>query len=249
MTDIEFAKLLGEIDEELIWECRPNLTDRAPKKPRRTLPRFLSRAASVAAAAVLALFISTATAEAAGVRVVTPFVSWTGSALRLDYSAGLDQHEDAPEITASPSENARVSDIPSERINFSFEEELTAATGNAVPLPDKSLGLEFKSASGFIDEDDFSIHIEYLLPDGYVDISFSHSNQPVGSPYRSHTLIISGVIWKKTKEICGIEITEIRAAPDNYISAALEYDVITISGKADIRMLESVFASMMGGAE
>jgi hypothetical protein len=91
MTDIEFAKLLGEIDEELIWECRPNLADRAPKKPRRTLPRFLSRAASVAAAAVLALFISTATAEAAGVRAVTPFARWPGSTLRLDYSAGLGQ--------------------------------------------------------------------------------------------------------------------------------------------------------------
>ncbi|MBQ1520686.1 MAG: hypothetical protein IIZ56_04335, partial [Clostridia bacterium] len=60
----ELAELIGSItDESLI--VLP-FKDRK-HSGKRTLPRVRSRAASVAAAAVLALFISTATAEAAGV--------------------------------------------------------------------------------------------------------------------------------------------------------------------------------------
>ncbi len=244
MTDIEFAKLLGEIDEELIWECRPNLTDRAPQKPRRTVPRFLSRAASVAAAAVLALFISTATAEAAGVRVVTPFVSRTGSALRLDYSAGLDQHADAPEITASPSEKARVSHIPSERIRFASEEEFKARVGNMIRLPGEESGLEFVSAEGSLGKETGVISAFYTLEGKEIDIDFTYHSVMLGDEYSSRTLLINGVSRYENKEIAGIECTLAYAAPWNYISVVIGNESYLISGEVEMAVLETVAGSM-----
>ena len=245
MTDIEFAKLLGEIDEELIWECRPNITDRAPKKPRRTLPRFLSRAASVAAAAVLALFISTATAEAAGVRVVTPFVSWTGSALRLDYSAGLDQHADAPEITADPSHKPVVSSIPSERIRFTSEEEFKARVGNMMRLPGEELGLEFVEASGNIDIDGMSIAAVYRINGKEIRIKSHYYSDAIDPEYSSRTLIIKGASRYDSKVILGIECSLIYAKPWNYITAEIENESYLVFGEVEMDVLESIMASIL----
>ena len=245
MTDIEFAKLLGEIDEELIWECRPNLTDRAPKKPRRTLPRFLSRAAAVAAAAVLALFISTATAEAAGVRVVTPFVSWTGSALRLDYSAGLDQHEDAPEITADPSHKPVVSSIPSERIRFTSEEEFKARVGNMIRLPGEELGLEFVEAKGAFSGDLASISAKYTLNGYEIRISSSLHHGIIGTEYSARTLLLDGVYKYEIKEIAGVACDLAYGAPWDYVSIVVGNESYLVFGDCGMTALETIAASML----
>ena len=153
MKDLEFLKLFGDIDCDMVCECLPARAGKKPQKTVRTVPRFLSRAASVAAAVMLALFISTATAEAAGVRVVMPFVSWTGSTLRLDYSAGLDKHEDAPEITA-PDVIVTEEGTDGERFVTESESELHLLAGNKLRFPGNEAGLEFVSAKGIIDDED-----------------------------------------------------------------------------------------------
>ena len=238
----ELAELIGSItDESLIV-----LPFRDRKHSgKRTVPRFLSRAAAVAAAAVLALFISPATAEAAGVRVVMPFVSWTGSTLRLDYSAGLDQHADAPEITASPSENARVSHIPSERIRFASEEEFKARMGNMIRLPGEGLGLEFVEASGNIDIDGMSIAAVYRINGKEIRIKSHYYSDAIDPEYSSRTLIIKGASRYDSKVILGIECSLIYAKPWNYITAEIENESYLVFGEVEMNELESIVASLL----
>ncbi len=241
MTDIEFAKLLGEIDDELIMLP---FRDRKHSE-KRSIPRFLSRAASVAAAAVLALFISTATAEAAGVRVVKPFVSWTGSTLRLDYSAGLDRHEDAPEITADPSNKPVVSSIPSERIRFTSEEEFKARVGNMIRLPGEESGLEFVSAKGAFREDTAIITSNYMFRGKTIKIDSKVHGGIIGTEYSAKTLVLSDVSRYEQKEIAGIECTLAYGAPWNYVSIVIENQSYLVFGEAEMSVLEAIAASML----
>ena len=242
MKGEELAELIGSItDESLIMLP---FRDRKHSE-KRSIPLFLSRAASVAAAAVLALFISTATAEAAGVRVVTPFVSWTGSTLRLDYSAGLDQHEDAPEITADPSHKPVVSSIPSERVRFTSEEEFKARVGNMIRLPGEGLGLEFVSAEGSLGKETGVISAFYTLEGKEIDIDFTYHSVMLGDEYSSRTLLINGVSRYENKEIAGIECTLAYAAPWNYISVVIGNESYLISGEVEMAVLETIAASIL----
>ena len=245
MKDLEFLKLFGDIDCDMVCECLPARAGKKPQKTVRTVPRFLSRAASVAAAAVLALFISTATAEAAGVRVVAPFVSWSGSTLRLDYSAGLDQHEDAPEITADPSHKPVVSSIPSERVRFTSEEEFKARVGNMIRLPGEELGLEFVEANGLFDEDVIMINANYLLNENEIRISSTIHSTSVGTDYSSKTLNLNGVYKYELKTIGEIESTLAYGNPWSYISIVIENNSYLVFGSPDMLELETIAASML----
>jgi hypothetical protein len=238
----ELAELIGSItDESLI--VLP-FKDRK-HSGKRTVPRFLSRAASVAAAAVLALFISTATAEAAGVRVVTPFVSWTGSTLRLDYSAGLDQHEDAPEITADPSHKPVVSSIPSERIRFTSEEEFKARVGNMIRLPGEGLGLEFVEAKGAFSGDLASISAKYTLNGYEITISSSLHHGIIGTEYSARTLLLDGVYKYEIKEIAGVACDLAYGAPWDYVSIVVGNESYLVFGDCGMTELETIAASML----
>ncbi len=241
-----FESMDGIMDEDLILIGlqRPSSHD-AGRSRRIDLSGFLRRAASVAAAAVLALFISTATAEAAGVRVVTPFVSWTGSALRLDYSAGLDQHEDAPEITADPSHKPVVSSIPSERIRFASEEEFKARVGNMIRLPGEESGLEFVSAKGAFREDTAIITSNYMFRGKTIKIDSKVHGGIIGTEYSARTLVLSDVSRYEQKEIAGIECTLAYGAPWNYVSIVIENQSYLISGEVEMSVLEAIAASML----
>ena len=245
MKDLEFLKLFGDIDCDMVCECLPARAGKKPQKTVRTVPRFLSRAAAVAAAAVLALFISTATAEAAGVRVVTPFVSWTGSTLRLDYSAGLDQHEDAPEITADPSHKPVVSSIPSERIRFTSEEEFKARVGNMIRLPGEELGLEYVKAKGYIDEYGISVTAEYTIDGNRIIIDSERQSIPFGTEYSSIRLDFYHAIRRETKEIGGIESELIYTNTKNYLFAVFGNEAYMVFGKVEMDVLESIMASIL----
>ncbi len=246
MTSERLLEIIGTIDsEELI--TRPF----APKERRGAhgAPRFLRRAASAAAAALLLFVVFTATAEAAGLRVVAPFVSWTGSTLRLDYAADLDRHEDAPEITADPSNKPVVSSIPSERIRFTSEEEFKARVGNMIRLPGEELGLEYVKAKGFIDEYGISVTAEYMLDGNRIIIDSEHQSIPFGTEYSSMRVDFHHVIRKETKEIGGIRSELVYTNTKNYLLAVFENESYMVLGNVEMPVLETVFASMMGGAE
>ena len=244
-----FESMDGIMDEDLILIGlqRPASHD-AGRSRRIVLSGFLRRAASVAAAAVLALFISTATAEAAGVRVVTPFVSWTGSALRLDYSVSPYTDDGLPEITRDPSETPSVSHIGSERFSITSEDELIARFGNSIRLPGKDSGLEFVSAKGSFDELTAVVMTKYFLSGKEIRINIKNNSGMIGTEYGTRVLTISGISRYEEREIGGVICSLAYGAPWNYISIVIENESYLISGEVEMNVLEAIVESMFAKA-
>ena len=116
MRDIEFSKLIGGIDEELAASAAPAHTARSKRDtviPERSrFAGFLHRAAAVAAAVLIFMLIPIGAAGAAGVNVVTPFISRSGNAIRLDYSVAPYEEDDLPEVTLDPAQTNNITHIP-----------------------------------------------------------------------------------------------------------------------------------------
>lgn len=248
MNKSELADAIGDISSEALLDIRDSAAESSPfekTKAGSPMPAF-KRLASAAAAVLLLLVVFTATAEAAGLRVVAPAVRWIGSSLRLDYAADLDRHEDAPEITASASEKPMVSHIPSERIRFASEEEFKARVGNMIRLPGEELGLEYVKAKGYIDEYGISVTAEYMLDGNRIIIDSEHQSIPFGTEYSSMRVDFHHVIRKETKEIEGIRTELIYTNTKNYLLAVFENESYMVLGNVETPVLETVFASMMG---
>ncbi len=247
MNKSELADAIGDISSEALLDIRDSAAESSPfekTKAGSPMPAF-RRLASAAAAVLLLLVVFNATAEAAGLRVVAPFVSWTGSTLRLDYSAGLDQHEDAPEITADPSHKSVVSSIPSERIRFTSEEEFKARVGNMIRLPGEELGLEYVKAKGYIDEYGISVTAEYMLDGNRIIIDSEHQSIPFGTEYSSMRVDFHHVIRKETKEIRGIRSELVYTNTKNYLLAVFENESYMVLGNVEMPVLESIMASIL----
>lgn len=241
MTDLQLAKLLGEIDEELIM---------LPESEKRTAsagsaPRFLRYAAAVAAALFLAFIITTTAAEAAGIRVIQPFFSWIGSFLRIDYSGGLESHEDAPEITADPSERPKASSTPVERVIFKSEEELKARVGNTIRFPEDVEGLEFVSANCAFSGKLATIITEYTLDGKEIRVDSKKHFAELGTEYSTWSLWLNGVYKHEQKEIEGVSCTLAYGRPWNYISMDYDYVLYLIAGKTDMTVIERIAASII----
>ena len=245
-----FESMDGIMDEDLILIGlqRPASHD-AGRSRRIDLSGFLSRAASVAAAAVLALFISTATAEAAGVRVFTPFISKDGNYTSYEYSSGKDAYGDLPEITADPSQNTISDNQENELVLIDSLDKLKSFAKNKVCLPGDDLGLEFELARVSFTDGVTRAYIHYLYNGKKVCIIAHHNNCSYDSEYVYSMTTIKNVESEYTKDICGIESTFIHAASKNYILIVYENESYSISGNTDMSVLEKIAESMLASGK
>lgn len=252
MRDIEFSKLIGGIDEELAASAAPAHTARSKRDtviPERSrFADFLHRAAAVAAAVLLLVLIPIGTARAAGVSVVLPFISREGSTLRLDYSAGLERHEDAPEITAEPSTAKPTESVEAEHLVFTSEEEYRARFGGVIRMPGEDIGMELVRADTYITEGLVLIDSNYLYENNVVYITSRSSSVLIGTVHAARTLVLSNVSRYKSSQICGIDCTLAYGVPWNYIDIVIENESYLIFGELEMDELEIIAESLLTNA-
>ncbi|MBR4659427.1 MAG: DUF4367 domain-containing protein [Clostridia bacterium] len=247
MNKSELADAIGDISSEALLDIRDSAAESSPfekTKAGSPMPAF-KRLASVAAAVVLALFISTATAEAAGVRVVRPFISKDGNYTSYEYSSGKDVYGDLPEITADPSQNTISDNQENELVLIDSLDKLKSFAKNKVCLPGDDLGLEFELARVSFTDGVARAYIHYLYNGKKVRIIAHHNNCSYDSEYVYSMTTIKNVESEYTKDICGIESTFIHAASKNYIVIVYENESYSISGNIDMSVLEKIAESML----